>query len=465
MSHKFRVAVCGGGISALTLAVTLGRYSQVPIDIYEAASEIGTVGAGLAVWKRTWDIMCRLGLDAEMDKRSLSHPSEGENLALILRRSDQLEEGTVAYQVVSSYSHIPLHRAQLVDMLKSRLPRTCTIHTSKCLESYTRCTDSSYILRFTDGSTATTDVLIGADGVRSAVRKSMFQDLSVQGKLPPDLLSPEAFHKAVEPQWSGITVYRSLIQSQKLREISPDNPLFSAKAPMNFVGKGKHIIAYPISSGTLINFLAFDTDPDGEGKEFQGKWVCDTPKEEVLNLYKGWEPCVQSLLESLDGVVSRWAVHVGGSLPLCVSDSVALIGDAVHAMTTHASAGAGQAMEDAYILGRLLSDELTTESMVPKALKIYQDIRLSVANNVVAISQDLGNMYEFNFGPYDGEDRENKDAIMRWGQAIFSKWRFHWIGIPEDDWKTARRRLTDEENTFCQTEIRYDKISKSLPVA
>lgn len=59
--------------------MTLGQHSQIPIDIYESAPEIGTVGAGLAVWKRTWDIMCQLQLDAEMDRRSLSHPSEGES--------------------------------------------------------------------------------------------------------------------------------------------------------------------------------------------------------------------------------------------------------------------------------------------------------------------------------------------------------------------------------------------------
>jgi salicylate hydroxylase len=92
--------------------------------------------------------------------------------------------------------------------------------------------------------------------------------------------------------------------------------------------------------------------------------------------------------------------------------------------------------------------------VVPKALKIYQDIRLSVASNVVAISRDLGNMYEFNFGPYDGEDRDDKDAIMRWGQAIFSKWHFHWIGIPEDDWKTAQRRLTEAANSRTFIELR-----------
>lgn len=69
----------GGGVSGLTLAVTLGQHSQIPIDIYESASEIGTIGAGLAVWKRSWDIMCRLGLDAEMDKRFLPRPSEGKS--------------------------------------------------------------------------------------------------------------------------------------------------------------------------------------------------------------------------------------------------------------------------------------------------------------------------------------------------------------------------------------------------
>lgn len=130
-------------------------------------------------------------------------------------------------------SHIGLHRAQLVDMLKSRLPPTCTIHTSKQLASYSRNTDSSYIMRFTDGSIANSDVLIGADGIRSAVRRSMFQDLIEQGRLPPGLLSPESLHKALEPQWSGITVYRSLIQPQKLREISPDHLLLSSKIVMN----------------------------------------------------------------------------------------------------------------------------------------------------------------------------------------------------------------------------------------
>lgn len=70
----------GGGIAGLSLAVTLGKYSQLFIDIYESAQEVGAVGAGLVVWKRTWEIMLQLGLDVEMTKRGIPHPCEAESV-------------------------------------------------------------------------------------------------------------------------------------------------------------------------------------------------------------------------------------------------------------------------------------------------------------------------------------------------------------------------------------------------
>lgn len=98
-------------------------------------------------------------------------------------------------------------------------------------------------------------------------------------------------------------------------------------------------------------------------------------------------------------------------------------------------------IQDAYLLGRLLADSATTKSNIPKALKIYQDIRLPVANEVVSISRDVGLMYEFNGAEYDGSDRDDHEAIQRWREAILEKWRFQWTGIPEDDWLAAQRRL------------------------
>lgn len=69
-----------------------------------------------------------------------------------------------------------------------------------------------------------------------------------------------------------------------------------------------------------------------------------------------------------------------------------------------------------------------------------------MANNVVAMSRDMGMMYELNGPEYDGEDRNDSEAIKRWGQAMVPKWDFHWTGIPEDDWEKAKMQLIDVVN-------------------
>ena len=69
----------GGGIAGLALAVTLSKYGDdVAIDVFEAATEVGTIGVGLAVFKRTWDIWRKLGLDERVRERNLPFPKEEE---------------------------------------------------------------------------------------------------------------------------------------------------------------------------------------------------------------------------------------------------------------------------------------------------------------------------------------------------------------------------------------------------
>lgn len=115
-------------------------------------------------------------------------------------------------------------------MLQSRLPSTCTIHTSKALKSYTSTPSGSYILNFADETTAEADVLIGADGIRSVVRRVLYNDLLDSGTLSPQLAVDVREH--VEPQWSGVMVYRTLIQAEKLREIYPTHSVLSAPVPL-----------------------------------------------------------------------------------------------------------------------------------------------------------------------------------------------------------------------------------------
>lgn len=113
-------------------------------------------------------------------------------------------------------------------MLKSRIPPRCKVHTGKALTSYAIRDEGGYVLQFADGTTDETDVLVGADGVRSVVRRLLFEDLARKGNLPSALSSPDDLTKVIEPQWSGTMVYRSLIQAHKLRAISPDHPVLEA---------------------------------------------------------------------------------------------------------------------------------------------------------------------------------------------------------------------------------------------
>jgi salicylate hydroxylase len=202
----------------------------------------------------------------------------------------------------------------------------------------------------------------------------------------------------------------------------------------------QHIISYRISQGRLLNVIAFYTVINGEGTKYQDKWFADVPTQEVVDCYKGWEPEVLALLKCMEKP-AKWAIHVVDSLPLYVDGKVALLGDAAHAMTTHFASGAGQAIEDAYILGRILSHPSTSLTNIPQVLRFYQEIRLPFANNIVQQARLTGLMYEFNApGHYDGERGADEQAeLKKVGETIEKQWEWQVIpnGGPNEDWRQA----------------------------
>jgi salicylate hydroxylase len=253
----------GGGLGGLTLAATLARYcSDVQCDVYEASSWISTAGAGIGTWQRNWRILEHLGLDQGLMEKAMTPPKQGQrafgvpelrsasliehnliDLALTLRRSDKADGGYNYYDLIApckpssqkmpqrSYTAsdgmTPLHRTDLFDALLRSLPTRCSVHTSKRLATYIAppLTDNSPItLHFTDGSTATTDILIGADGVKSRVRFQMYQDLAETSRdAKPD------FMRYQDPMWSGVIAYRSVFPTSDLLEMFPGHPV--AKTP------------------------------------------------------------------------------------------------------------------------------------------------------------------------------------------------------------------------------------------
>ncbi|GBE78862.1 6-methylsalicylic acid decarboxylase atA [Sparassis crispa] len=448
---KFRVAICGGGMGGLALASTLGCYAHpgfpLEVHLYEAATEISTVGAGISVWPRTWRILELLGLRDQVARASVEPPTAKEKIGFTLRKSDRLNDPFIFHELMVPNGSTTMHRADMVDILRSNVPPSYSIHTSKQLLRYSEVIDAQsgqavLKLHFLDGSTAETDVLIGADGIQSATRASLYDIAHARECALGEDRSACARCAAATPKWSGTLVYRCLISTEKLRE---KNPQHSATGlTLSYCGKGRHIITYPVSQGRLVNVVALYTIPGAEGKTYHEEWVQNVSKEEIVEKYVGWEPEVQELLQCVEAP-SRWAIHVMDALPFSVANKVALLGDAVHAMMTHQGCGAGQAIEDAYILGRLLAHPHTTLALVPDVLRIYESIRLPFASGVAWTIRNTGRLYEFNApGHYDGtapNEEADRLQLQALGEVVREQWKWQWQEPFDLQWEQAEAAL------------------------
>ncbi|KAI0709994.1 hypothetical protein C8Q76DRAFT_798764 [Earliella scabrosa] len=312
------------------------------------------------------------------------------------------------------------------------------------------------------------DLLVGADGVHSATRRCMYDNAHQKectGTRPESEDTPvEKCTRcaASRPTWAGIYAYRFLIPTEKLYALNPHHTTATIGAILCYSGKGNHIITYQISGGKFLNFVLLSRVAGAEGSTYSGKWDVTVPREEVVSKLQGWEPEVQQMLECIDAP-TRWAIHVVEDLPFAVFGNVALLGDAMHAMLPNFGAGGGQAIEDAYILGRLLADPRVSLTEVPAVLKIYERVRLPFANDVARRARDVGLMYEFNApGYYDGEsatptERSDKDTVEkggnvegrereeldRLGDAIHRMWEWQWTENADAQWVQAEMALHD----------------------
>jgi salicylate hydroxylase len=275
-----------------------------------------------------------------------------------------------------------LHRAEFHAVLLNHLPSRCRTSSSKRLESYVQQPGAPIMLHFQDGSTATCDILIGADGLKSAVRKTMFQEAAILAESQHRNADAAELGNLSEPRFSGVFCYRTLIPGARLLSISPQHRIFSS--PVQYLGENRHMMAFPIARGRFVNLSAFEFHLHEEGTHFDGPWVADVDPSYIQGLFQGWEKDVGEIVQCLDDLkITRWAVNVLPTLPFFAFGNVAILGDAAHAMTPFQGAGAGQAIEDASVLAALLSNELATKTTVPQVLEIYSRIRQPLATEVV----------------------------------------------------------------------------------
>ncbi|KAF8066983.1 hypothetical protein FPV67DRAFT_1417597 [Lyophyllum atratum] len=428
---KFKIAVCGGGVGGLTFAVAMSRYQDVEVNIFESASEFTPIGAGIGIWPRAWKALTSIGLGSLASQAS-SQPSDEMSKVMPFPISFYISQS-----VYLACGLLFFHRANFHEELVKHLLPTCQIQYSKRLQSYSRSTLGKIEVLFHDGSKTTCDLLVGADGIKSAVRRTFLQELAREVAANGRTSEVQTLLAAVNPVWTGTVAYRALVPVQKLKGY------VAREYGTQYLGKNMAIIVYPIAKGTFLNVVAYRMNYTLADTPFDGPWIEDVEKEDLLAAISDWEPEIRNILQYMNKP-TRWAVHAVKPLSTFGSNGVVLLGDAAHAMEPHQGSGAGQAIEDACVLAELLGHPSATLNTLPDVLRIYDALRRPFALDIARRSFQNGRYLSMNHEDFvlDGCDTtEQETRLKEMGEVLVENWQWAWTTTLDDTIREGIRML------------------------
>jgi salicylate hydroxylase len=343
-----RVAIVGGGLGGLTSALAFIKRG-FDVKIYEQASELRELGAGVQLGPNAVGVLYHLGLEEAL--KSYAKPTQGKRVRLWNTGQSWplFDLGELAVEMYG-FPYLTMHRADLQTVLLEEVIRLRpdVLQLNSKVKS-TQQDNETVNLTLEDGRSFECDLLVGADGVHSKIRQELF------GK-----------HEA---QQSGIMAWRGLIETSQLPSHMIDT------YATNWVGPGAHIVQYPLRNGTLMNFVGAI---EGQRWEIES-WSEKGTTEECLSDFVGWHPDIQTLIKSIASPY-KWVLKLRNPMPTWTIGSITLLGDACHPMLPFLAQGAGMALEDGYILARCVEKYPSSLNI---ALRKYEHLRLSRTEKVV----------------------------------------------------------------------------------
>jgi salicylate hydroxylase len=385
---KKRILIAGAGIGGLTAALACLRRG-FDVEVYEQASELKEVGAGLQLSANGNRALYELGL--ERDLKRLSCEASGKEIRLwntgeMWKLFDLGAESVARY----GYPYFTVYRPDLLQVLSDavREIKPDVIHLNARCESFEQ-DESGVTLCFAGGRSSRGDALIGADGVHSKVRQALF------GK--------------DQPEFTGLMAWRGVIDMNRLPEA------MRRKVGMNWVGPGGHVVNYALNVGRLMNFV---------GIRERGDWLVESwnqagTREECAADFVGWHDDIQRMIQAID-VPYKWALMTRAPLPHWSVGRVSLLGDACHSTLPFLAQGAVMSIEDGFILARALE----TYSDIPTALQRYEAARLERTTRIVEGS--AGNARRFHNPELEHAVGARAYVSREWNEARVKE-RYEWL--------------------------------------
>ena len=366
-----RILIAGGGIGGLTTALAL-RQRGIDVLLFEQAAAFREVGAGIQLSANATRVLRTLGLGDALARvavypegRDYRAWDTGERLFWTpLGERAEMRFGAPYYHA---------HRADVLDILVSALGGA-GIHLNARVQAFEQ-DGHGVTITLADGRIATGDALIGADGIHSTVRAQLF------GR--------------EQPRYTGCVAWRGLVPAERLTHLD------LGRVTGVWMGPNRSIVQYYVSAGRTFNWIGISRS----SHVAQESWLAEGRVEDALAEYADWHPTIRAIIGATPRVL-RQALYDREPLAEWRVGRVVLLGDAAHPMMPFYAQGAGQSIEDAYVLAGCLA--LRPDEPVA-ALERYVRLR----QPRTAWMQQLSRREEEFYQMADPAEIARRDAALR----------------------------------------------------
>lgn len=320
-----RVLIAGAGIGGIAAALALLARGH-DVTVVEQARELRELGAGVQLGPNGTRVLIALGLGPALE--AVVCPAAGKEIRLwstgqTWKLFDLGETAVARYGAPYWMVHRgDLHRI-LLDALLARRPDALRLGTAASDYDQDR---HGVRVTLENGDRLRADILVGADGVHSAIRRRMVGEGSAR--------------------FTGLMAWRGLVPMEFLP--AHQRRLVGA----NWNGPGGHVVTYPLRRGELLNFVGVTERSDWRAES----WNDPGTTAECAADFPGWHDDIQRIIRAID-TPYKWALLGREPLDCLVDGRVALLGDAAHPMLPFMAQGANMAIEDGTILARCVDAE------------------------------------------------------------------------------------------------------------
>ncbi|HKS19134.1 MAG TPA: FAD-dependent monooxygenase [Bradyrhizobium sp.] len=344
-----KIAIVGAGIGGLTAACCLLK-AGYDVELFEQAAELSEIGAGIQLSANAMHVLNDLGLGdaiAEFSVRPGAYVFRLHDTGEVVAQFPLADE----HKKLNGAPYNQLHRADLHNLLVAKVQslKSNAIRLNRRVLGFNE-TEDHVRLDFADGSHVSADLLIGADGVKSAIRAQ------IAG--------------AGGASYTGDAAWRLVVPAERL----PANLMGQVMSV--WMGPGRHAVCYYLRGGSLLNFVGLvETDEVSEES-----WTAKYPWERLKADFDGWHNDIQTIIDAADrDMCFRWSLFYRPPIAKWSSRRVTMLGDAVHATLPYLAQGAAMAIEDGAVLTRALG----LADGAAEALQLYERNRIERTSRIV----------------------------------------------------------------------------------